>query len=493
MSALLYQSSVLRVLRSNAILVKAIVPLFILPVLIAGSCSQDDGPGNPNIILILADDLGWADVGYNGQEFYETPNIDRLASEGMVLNRFYPGAANCAPSRACLLTGMFTPRHGVYVPQGLSRNGEKSFMRFKTPTRGADSSYFTFPVSINNVAPEFESLAELLGRAGYVTARFGKWHIGDDNQGFHVNSANGVVGEITNLNGDEKRFYNDTLVAQKMTGSGIEFISLNKDNPFFLYLSHWEVHGPMAATRERIEYFEGKKAGEGIENLDPVFAAEVEQLDLSVGRIMAHVEKLGLEENTIIIFSSDNGGSLSYTVNDPLRAGKGTFYEGGIRTPFCIKWKRVIDAGQESSIPVSGVDLMPTFAEILSLPVPGNQPVDGISILPLLKGGSLETDRSIYFHFPLYLGGGEAGRVLPAYNGPENYWRAVPLSVIIKGDWKLIYYYEYEKYELFNIAEDISESEDLAGEQKEIAERLYAELSDWTGESGAPIPQVLNR
>ena len=159
-----------------------------------------------NFVFILVDDLGWSDVGYNDQTaLYETPNIDKIAKEGMIFNRFYPSAANCAPSRACMMTGMYTPRHGVYIPQGLARGGDISKMRWKVPAHGADSSYNTFPVSINRVTPEFESLAELLSKGGYTSARFGKWHIGDDNQGFDVSSADGVIGHVTNIDGKEKR------------------------------------------------------------------------------------------------------------------------------------------------------------------------------------------------------------------------------------------------------------------------------------------------
>lgn len=471
---------------------KTIIPFLALLTLVLGSCSETQLHEKPNIIIIFADDLGWADVGYNGQTFHETPNIDRLAGEGMIFNRFYPGAANCAPSRACLLTGMFTPRHGVYVPQGLSRNGAISEMRFKTPTKGADSSFFTFPVSINNVAPKFESLAELLSKGGYTAARFGKWHIGDDNQGFQVNSANGVPGFITNIGGDEKRFYDDTTVAQNLTTSGMEFITENKDHPFFLYLAHWEVHGPMKAKKERIHYYTEKMEQLGIEGKNPTYAAEVEQLDLSVGRIMSHLEDLGLEENTILIFASDNGGSVPTTDNTPLRAGKGTFYEGGIRTPFCIRWPGMIAPGKVSDVPISGVDMMPTFAEITSVPAPENQPVDGRSILPVLKNESFDSERPIFFHFPLYLGGQGIANVLPSYDGTKNYWRAVPLSVIIKGDWKLIYYYEYGTYELFNLGNDLSEMNELSVEKKEVADAMLQELQNWTKETNAPIPKVLN-
>ena len=240
----------------------------------------------PNIVIIYADDLGWVDVGYNKySKFYETPYMDKLASEGLILNRFYPSAANCAPSRASMMSGMYTPKHGVYLPQGLSRGGAIEEMRFKVPTHDADSSFNTFPFSINQLNPDFMSLAELLNQAGYKTARFGKWHIGPDNQGFEVNSANGEIGFITNHGKSEKRFYSDTLVAERLTTASIDFIKENKKEPFFLYLAHWEVHGPKRARKDRISYFQNKKESLGFSEFNAVYAAEVEQLDMSVKRI----------------------------------------------------------------------------------------------------------------------------------------------------------------------------------------------------------------
>ena len=457
----------------------------------SGTGSETNG-SRPNIIIVYADDLGWSDVGFNGNTIYETPHLDEMAGEGMVLKRFYPSAANCAPSRATMLTGTYGPRHGVYVPQGLSRGGDLSEMRFKVPAQDADSSFNTFPVSINQVSPEYISLAELLSQSGYRTARFGKWHIGDDNQGFHVNSANGDPGYTTNKEGAEKRFYDDTLVAENLTDAAVDFIQENRNDPFFLYLSHWEVHTPKAAREERIAYYKKKIDERDLKNVDPVYAAEVEQLDISLGRINQVLRDLGLEENTILIFTSDNGGVSNITSNKPLRAGKGTFYEGGIRTPCCIKWKGTISPGTLSEVPVSGVDLMPTFADITSSELPANQPLDGKSVFSLLKGDSFDQERALFFHFPLYLGGGGPDRVLPSYRGKENYWRAVPLTVIIRDSWKLIYYYEYERFELYDLQEDISESNELSAVFPEKAEELLNQLFAWTKEVNAPIPRVEN-
>lgn len=479
--------------------------------------TEGAGASPPNIIIVYADDMGWADAGYQGlnnADFYETPNIDRMAAEGMVFNRFYPSAANCAPSRASMLTGMYTPRHGVYLPQGYSRGGDISAMRWLTPTQNAPQEFFDgFDVSVNNVDPKFESLAEMLKRAGYVSARFGKWHIGDDNQGFDISSAEGTPGFVTNLNGDEDRYYTDATVAERLTDSAVDFISANREQPFFLFLSHWEPHSPNVAREERIRHF-AEKAGIYQDDHDftisreynpreydhlrrlsgeydrAIYAAMIEQLDISTGRVLDALEEMQLAENTLVIFTSDNGGASRHTCNYPLRAGKGTFYEGGIRTPFVARWPKVIPPGTRSDTAINGVDLMPTFAEIAGVATPSSQPVDGHSILPILRGEEerFDSERPMYFHFPLYLGGGGEDQVLPIYQGEPNYWRAVPSTTMIKGDYKLIYYYEYDRYELFNLAEDISERHDLSETEHARAEAMLREMRAWIKETEAPVP-----
>ncbi len=447
---------------------------------------------NPNIVLIIADDLGWADVGYNGQNFYETPNIDYLASEGVIFDRFYASAANCAPSRASLLTGTYTPRHHVYVPQGLSRGGPIDKMRFKTPTQGADASFNTFHVSINQVDPSFVSIAELLKAQGYRSGRFGKWHIGDDNQGFDVSTANGEPGFITNVNGTEQRFYTDVNVAQNLTEAAVDFIKESKNTPFFVYLSHWEVHTPLSALEERIQYYSDKKAKNSLwEKLDPTYAAEVEQVDSSVGEILKVLEELSLTENTLVIFTSDNGGVSSVTDNAPLRAGKGTYYEGGIRVPFCLKWGSKAISENRIQAPVSGVDIFPTLAEVSGARLPKSQPQDGDSLFQFVNNDS-PPDRDIFFHFPLYLGGNANELVIPAFDGTPNIWRAVPSTVCISGDWKLIWYYEFNSAELYNIAKDPGETRELSRQYPTIFKELKTEIDQWVKETQAPIPHILN-
>ncbi len=455
--------------------------------------SAAEPPKKPNIVFVLADDLGWADVGYIGNRCMETPHIDKLASEGIIFNRFYPSAANCAPSRASILTGMYTPRHHVYLPQGMSR-GVQSLQRWMVPTQSIPETHNLFPVSVNNVEAKFESLAEMLSRGGYVSARLGKWHIGDDNQGFDFSSSDGTPGLVTNVGGEEVRFYNDTLVAQRLTDAAIDFIGRHKDDPFFLFLSHWEVHSPLAARKPAIARFSSQFAGTDCAGVDPIYAAETEQVDLSLGRIMAFLDSLGLADNTLLIFTSDNGGSLKYTTNLPLRGGKGGFYEGGIRTPFIARWPAKIQSGTSTNWPANGIDLMPTFAEMAGVSLPSEQPVDGISLIPVFNDPIHQPERSMFFHFPLYLGGEEGVNLeLPAFESGHPTWRAVPSTTIMRGDWKMIWFYEYDRYELYNLSEDISEANNLAGQFPEFENSLLKEIREWVVAVEAPVPNVPNR
>jgi arylsulfatase A-like enzyme len=447
-------------------------------------------PGKPNIIIVLADDLGWADVGYNGNRCLETPHIDQLAREGMVFSRFYPSAANCAPSRASIMTGMYSPRHHVYLPQGMAR-GEVSHRRWMVPTQNIPETHHLFPVSNNHLEPHFESLAEMLKKGGYVSARLGKWHIGDDNQGFDYSSSDGTPGVVSNKGGEEGRFYEDIMVAERLTDAAVDFMVSHKNDPFFLYLSHWEVHSPMAARKQNIARFTSRFAEGGCQGVDPVYAAEAEQLDISLGRVMACLDSLGIAENTLLIFTSDNGGSLKYTTNGVLRGGKGGFYEGGIRAPFVARWPAKIKPGTSTSWPANGIDLMPTFAEMAGVSLTTSQPVDGTSLLPVFRDPAIHAERPMFFHFPLYLGGEEGvSRELPAYDTGAPMWRAVPSTTLIRGDWKMIWYYEYDKYELFNLADDVSEKNNLAGQLPEKEQSLLKEIREWVKATGAPIPSI---
>lgn len=263
----------------------------------------------PNIIFIMADDLGWKDVGYAGAEFFETPHIDRMAAEGMRFDAAYSSGSNCAPTRACLLSGTYTPRHGIYQPGGGSK-GNPQYMKYLVPVRFTKRSKELtqqaaeqFKVSIT-LESRFTCLPEVLKQSGYTTARIGKWHLGEDPQGFDLSTTDGK-GSM------KDDFYGDVDVAEWMTDRALKFIEQNRDGPFFLYLSHWDVHAPWQARKEVVAKYQAKLDGipkDQRRNLSPIYAGMIEAVDQSVGRVLAKVDELGLSENTLIIFTSDNGG-----------------------------------------------------------------------------------------------------------------------------------------------------------------------------------------
>lgn len=443
----------------------------------------------PNIVLVIADDLGYSDVGFNGQRFYETPNIDGLARDGMILSDFYSGGPNCAPTRACINTGMYTPRHKLFTPGGQAK-GNVKLMRFAVPTKGQnDPIYNTVDSMPNHIDGYHTSIAEILDDAGYVSGRFGKWHLGEDLQGFTVSSANGKPGVVG------KKFYGNIDVAEDLTDAAVNFIERNKTKPFFLYVAHWDVHSPLRARKEVVAKYKKKLesfTGGGEWEWNPTYAAMLDAVDTSVGRIRSKLQQTGLEDNTLFIFTSDNGGASFATTNRPLRGAKGAFFEGGIRVPTCAAWPAVIKPGTRSDVPLTSVDFMPTFAELTGAALPTNQPVDGRSFTKVLHGQPALQNRAIFWHYPLYLSGAGYNQVLPVYGTDKMVWRAVPSSVIRKGDYKLIYYYEYDDYKLFNLRDDISEKDDLAQKLPQKAKQLHAELMTWVKETGAPVPTQPN-
>ncbi|MHC4994649.1 MAG: sulfatase [Planctomycetota bacterium] len=443
----------------------------------------------PNIVFVIADDLGWSDVGYNGQKFYETPNIDALARDGVILSDFYSGGPNCAPTRACINTGMYTPRHQLYTPGGQAK-GDVKKMRFAVPIKGQeDSTYNTFKTMLNYIDGHHTSIAEILGPAGYVSARFGKWHLGDDTQGFTYSSSNGDP-SIEN-----KNFYGNIDVAEDLTDAAIQFIDDNKAKPFFLYLGHWDVHSPLRARKNVVAKYQKKLEtfkDDGAWEWNPIYAAMLDAVDTSVGRLRAKLKREGLEDNTLFIFTSDNGGASFATTNRPLHGAKGAFFEGGIRVPTCAAWPGVIEPGTSNDTPLTSVDFMPTFAELTGAKLPTNQPVDGRSFVGVLKGKNELQNRAIFWHYPLYLQGAGYNRVLPVYGTDKMEWRAVPSTAIRKGDYKLIYYYEYDSYKLFNLRKDIGEQNNLAKKNPAKAKQLLNELQAWVKATNAPVPSKPN-
>lgn len=441
----------------------------------------------PNIVFILADDFGFMDTGYNGNEFYETPNIDRMTEEGMTFDRAYSGGPNCAPTRACIISGMYAPRTHIWTPGGASKGPSKN-MKLVVPNRNNKKGRFF--ESKEEMNPAVVSLAEMLKPAGYATARFGKWHLGSDTQGFDVSSWSG---NLEKDYGKEQAGYKDLNNSVSITEAGIDFIDANKDRPFFLYLAHFEVHMPLVADKKTIEKYKEKLGSKKWEDKwNPTYAAMVEALDDSVGRIHEKLAELGLAENTLVIFSSDNGGVGSITPIKPLKGAKGSFYEGGVRVPTAMVWPGTIEAGSRSETPITSVDFMPTFAELAGAKLPDSQPVDGSSFASLLKGQPME-ERSIFWHYPLYLPGGDPqDKVIPVFGTDKGYWRATPSSLMCRGDWKLIQYFEDGHTELYNVKEDISEKNDVSDQFPERAAAMKRELEEWQKLTKAPIPTEIN-
>lgn len=435
----------------------------------------------PNIVFILADDLGWTDLGAMGSDFYETPNIDRLAKEGILFDNAYASAANSAPSRACLMSGQYTPRHGVYTVSPPDR-GDKTKRKFIATKNNDD------------LKAEFTTIAETLQDQGYQCAHIGKWHLGDDVEGTGPLSQ----GFIHNVGGrkegtpysyfypycnQNKCLYNldkgvkGEYLTDRLTNEAISFIEKNQDKPFFVYLAHHAVHTPLQAPDSLITKYTNKHKGKRHSNAK--YAAMIEALDNSVGKVYRRIEELGLSENTIIVFYSDNGGLVPITDNYPLRAGKGSPYEGGIRVPLIIKWKGSLKAGIRSSALVTGVDFFPTFMSVSKSNFEGL--IDGENIVDLLESGN--ESRDLFWHFPAYL---------ESYTDSGRGFRAKPYSIIRSGHWKLILNHEDTSTELYNLEQDISESINLSNQEPETRDKLLNKLNLWIKSVQAPIPAVIN-
>ncbi|MHC4866603.1 MAG: sulfatase-like hydrolase/transferase [Planctomycetota bacterium] len=433
----------------------------------------------PNFVFMLIDDMGWKDVGFMGSTYYETPNIDALAGQGMVFTSAYTNAPNCAPTRACLLSGQYSPRHGVYTV-GSSERG-KSHLRKLVPIQNKtvlDSKAVT--------------IAEALKGAGYVSASIGKWHLGKgadhgpDAQGFDLNVAGNRSGKprryfspyhFANLaDGPEGEYLTDRL-----TNEAISFIEANKDKPFFLYLSHYAVHTPIKAKKELIAKYEQKPPSNGQAN--PAYAAMIESVDQGVGRIMHKLDELGLADNTVVFFFSDNGGVVGITSMEPLRGGKGMLYEGGVRVPLIVRRPGTIEAGTKCDVPVIGVDFYPTILEMAGAAKPKGHILDGESIVPLLRGDGNLKRKAVFWHFPAYLQGNY---------GWKDTWRTTPAGAVRQGDYKLIEYFEDGLLELYNLKSDIGEQDNLAAKMPAKAKQLHRMLKDWRKSLNAPVPTELD-
>ncbi|MEM8954012.1 MAG: sulfatase [Verrucomicrobiota bacterium] len=440
----------------------------------------------PNIILILADDLGWQDTGFAGAKFYETPHLDRLAADGMIFTAAYSGGPNCAPTRACLMTGTYTPRHQIYTPGGSSK-GDPQYMRLLVPARDRKDKKLNtkaaeqFTIS-NDLDPAFVCIPEVLKPAGYNSARIGKWHLGEDTQGFDISSSDGLEDDPSG------KHYGNVHVAEQLANRALRFIDENRGGPFFLYLSHWDVHTPHRARDEIVAKYEKKlhalhkKVAPG---QSPVLAGMIEAVDTSVGRVVSKINELNLAENTLIIFSSDNGGLPKVSLLPPLRGQKGSLFEAGTRVPTCARWTGTIKPGSTCDTPITSVDFLPTFAALGHIGLPADQPADGTDVSPLFYGDTI-SERSIFWHYPLYLQG--VGLEFKVPGGKTYSWRGFPSTTLRHDKWKAIHFHEDNSIALYDLKADPGEKKNLADEIPELAAKFRAEIEQWQIATNAPVP-----
>ncbi len=425
-----------------------------------------------NVILILADDLGWTDLGCYGSRFYQTPNIDRLAAEGMRFTQAYSACTVCSPSRAAILTGKYPARLHLtdFIP-----GARFSWARLRPPDWTA------------RLPLEERTLAEALKPRGYSSASIGKWHLAaltgseayyPEKQGFDRNVAGTFRGlppsyfspyRIDTLpDGPKGEYLTDREVTETL-----RFIDEHQDRPFFVYLPHHTVHTPVQAKAETIERYR-RKSQTGAAHHHPVYAAMIDSLDENVGRVLRRLKETGLDQRTAVIFTSDNGGLLSYTSNAPLRAGKGSAYEGGVRVPLIVRWPGVTAPGSECGVPVIGMDLYPTVLDMAGASLEPGQTVDGVSLGPLLAGGGKRSQNwrreALYWHYPHYHTGG-----------------ATPYSAVRWGDWRMVEFQEDGRVELYNLKDDVGESRDLSKKLPERTRELRERLHAWRKEVGAQM------
>ena len=417
-----------------------------------------------NFIIILADDLGWADLNCYGNRIYETPNLDRLAREGMRFTDAYAACPVCSPTRASVMTGMYPARLGLtdWIPGMKSRPTDK----------------LVGPEFLHQLPERLTTIAEALRPLGYTSGSVGKWHLGGEgslpgDHGFDVNVAGTQAGSpaggyhlLNKMN--LPRAKQGEYLTDHLTAEGLRFIGERRAEPFFLYQPYHSVHTPIQSKPEYEEKYREKVEKIG-RRFNAAYAGMVQSLDEGVGRIMDALDEPGLADRTLVIFMSDNGGLSGVTDNAPLRAGKGLIYEGGIREPMIARLPGVTEPGSVCSEPVCSVDFLPTIADLSGADLGG--PVDGVSLLPLLRGESMSA-RPLYWHYPHY--SPQGGR---------------PASAVRLGDYKLIHHYEGDRLELFNVREDIGEQHDLADDLPARAARMKRILDDWRSAVGAQAPQ----
>ena len=434
------------------------------------------------VILIVADDLGWKDVGFMGSKYYNTPNLDKLAEKSVIFTQAYANASNCAPSRACLLTGNFAPRHGVYTVGSSQRGDTKTRKLIPTPNRtDLDTSFFTF--------------AELFQSAGYRTAIMGKWHLGDDPRqyGFDIHKGGGAAGSPTSYFSPYQLKYlpdgrKGEDLTDRLTTESINFIGGNRDNPFLLYIPFFAIHTPLQGKPELVKKYKALEATDG-QGTNPHYAALVENLDANIGRVLRSIDSLKLE-NVLLIFTSDNGGIASLSRQWPLRAGKGSYYEGGIRVPMLIYDQQSKVPAKSIEAPVQLIDLYPTLAERAGLRLPSKLVLDGKSLLSLMKKGTLPefVNRELFWHFPIYLENYQGVRD----DSQDPLFRTRPGSAIRVGKWKLLQYFEDNVLELYDLENDPGERINLAKSNLQQTQIMVSAIQRYQKNLEAPLPTQAN-
>lgn len=444
-----------------------LLKIIILSCILATGCAESQ-PSKPNIVFILADDLGYAQIESNGNKYYATPQIDRIATEGMRFTNAYSAAAICSPTRASIQTGKYPAR--LHLTDFIAGNNKVHPLKE--------------PQWQKHLPLEEITLAEEAKKAGYVTASFGKWHLSShkkepeslpfnpDKQGYdeHFVTFKPGVDKTRAWQKPELDGHNvDTI-----TSRSIDFIERNKDKPFFLLIAHNTIHDPLMEHEETIQQYSDPSAIAKAEN-HPVLGAMVDRLDRSVGRVLDKLEESGLADNTMVIFFSDNGGLDKYAKQTPFRAGKGWLYEGGIRVPLIVRWPGKINAGVTTDAIISSTDFLPTFTDIWNAK-PTNTDIDGRSFMKVLIDNKSHVHDTIFWHYPHYHGSG-----------------MLPAAAVRAGDYKLIEWYEQslltdeDGLELYNLKDDPGEQNNLAADMPERTEALLQLLRDWQESVGAQL------
>jgi arylsulfatase A-like enzyme len=463
---------------------------YLIPLIAASFLSLAEGAPR-NFVFILVDDLGCRDLGVEGSRFHETPNIDALANSGMRFEQGYAACRVCSPSRASILLGKATPRHGI-----TDWIGAASGTAWTRNDKLLPAEY------LHSLPHEDTTLAEALRGADYTTFFAGKWHLGEEgswpeDHGFDINKGGWTPGSPKGgyfapwINPRLENGPDGESITLRLARETAQFIEAHKDTPFLAYLSFYTVHGPIQTTEELCNKYREKAANMEQDQKEPrfkmdrnlpvrqvqdnpIYAGMVETLDTAVGIVLDKLKALGLDKNTVVIFTSDNGGVSSgdaYSTSLlPFRGGKGRMWEGGIREPYYIRVPGMTRPGSVTAIPAIGMDFYPTMLELAGLPSMPKQHVDGVSLVPVLKGGKI-AERDLFWHYPHY--GNQGGE---------------PSSVIRSKEWKLIHYYEDGRDELYNLSTDLGEQTDLASAFPEQAASLRQRLDGWLAETGARIP-----